>query len=220
MPRAVQRAVIFDFDGVVADSWKLHETCWREVLARHGLKVPAKALAKSLGLSSQETAELIAKELDSDVSAKALGEEKSVLFAERAASELQPMSGAPEALRRVAGEFTVAVAAIRRAAGVNTFLERFDLGGVSQVVTMDDLSGSRDLTDLLEETGKRLKIPAGRCVVIEDARQGIFAAKRSGMKVVAFDSNPKLALDSSTADAVISSLDELVPELINSVAVG
>lgn len=212
-----KQAVIFDFDGVVADSWQLHERCWREVLKAHGLKIPEEALAKSIGLSSADTADLIVKELGADIDAKELGEAKGRRFVELAAKELQPMSGAREALRRMQADFPVAVSAIRRKAGVQRFLDHFDMAGnVDELVTMDDLSDTRDINELFEVTAKRLEVTPERCVVVEDARNGILAAKRADMAVIAFNSNPKHEIDFSMADAEITSLDELVPELINS----
>lgn len=214
-----KRAVIFDFDGVIADSWRLHEQSWREVLKRHKLALPEEALAKSIGLSASATAELIGKELNAPIPPSELGNAKGERFAELAKTELKPMAGAPEALMRLHGDFAVGIAAIRRADGVRPFLDRFDLPSKTDViVTVDELADTKDAQELITVTAKRLEVPVDRTVVVQDARHGVLDAKRAGMKVVAFDSNPKHELDFATADAVVSSLDELVPELINSVA--
>lgn len=216
---AKKRAVIFDFDGVVADSWQLHEKCWRTVCEKHNYPLPEGALAKTVGLSSAETAEALAAELAADISAKELGEEKSACFRDRAAQELQPMAGAAEALQRLHGEFLIAVAAIRRRGGVLSFLERFDLQRyLDQVVTMDDLTDERNVDELLARTARQLDVTPAKSIVVQDARHGVLAAKRAKMRTIAFNSNPKHDFDFSNADAEVTTLDELVPELINSVA--
>jgi beta-phosphoglucomutase-like phosphatase (HAD superfamily) len=56
--------------------------------------------------------------------------------------------------------------------------------------------------------------------MVDDSRNGLLAAERAGMKSVAFDSHAEHDVDYSMADAVITSLDELVPELVNSVLAG
>lgn len=217
----MKRAVIFDFDGVLADSWSLHERCWRQAVDRYDGKIVDATFAKVLGLSSLETATTLIKEAGLSVSAKQLAETKDELWSERAAKELEAMPGAVEALKRLEPDFALAIASLRHRRDVTQALERFELASVPQVVVcVDDLKHGQDGDDLLKLVAKQLDLAPVKCVVVEDARNGVLAAKRVGMNAIAFDSNPKHDFDSSMADAQISSLDELVPELINQVIAG
>lgn len=218
MPRSTtKRAVIFDFDGVVADSWALHERAWAEVLKPYGAKVPEGAMERSIGLSSVRTAELIIEQCELDVSALELGTAKSEQFAERA-TKVAPMAGAVEAIKRLSPDFPVAVTAARRRSGVEAFLRKFELEPqLAAIVTRDDLSADATLEDVLRDAVTQLEVPPARCVLVEDSRNGLLAAERVGLRSIAFDSNPKHEMDFSMADSTIRSLDELVPQLIDTV---
>lgn len=221
MSTPAKRAVIFDFDGVIADSWKLHESCWREVLKRHDATLDDDAIVKAVGWNSLETARELIKEADIKAQAEELADEKVALFLERAAKELPVMPGAVDALNRLKPEFQVAVTAGRAKKLVAKALEQFGLGDVPDLVlTSDDMKAEDELDDLLGLAAERLGLKPGHCVLVDDSRNGILAAKRVGMETIAFDSNPKHEIDYSMADAQIGSLDELQPELVNQVIGG
>lgn len=218
MPRSTtKRAVVFDFDGVVADSWTLHERAWAEVLKPYDATVPEGALERSIGLSSVRTAELIIEQCGLDVSALELGTAKSERFADRAA-QVAPMDGVMEAIKRLSPDFPLAVTAARRRVGVERFLEKFELTPqLAAVVTRDDISDDATIEDVLRAAVAQLEVPPARCVLVEDSRNGLLAAERVGLRSIAFDSNPKHVMDFSMADSTIRSLDELVPQLIDTV---
>lgn len=217
MPRVSKRAVVFDFDGVVADSWALHERAWASVLQPLGGAVPEEALKRSLGLSSVETAKVVIEACDLDADPLELGQAKSRYFAQHA-DEVEPMTGAPEAIKRLGERFPVAVTAIRMREGVERFLRKFELEDqLTAVVCRDDLDQDATLEQVLTATAKALELAPAKCVMIEDTRNGLLAAERVGFKSIAFNSNPKHDLDFSMADSVVSALDELVPELVTTV---
>lgn len=221
MAAAKKRAVVFDFDGVVADSWKLHESAWQQVLKRHGATLDPDAIEKAVGWTSRETAQVLAKDLDLPVSAKELGNEKSALMMQRFTKEMPVMPGIVPAIKRLSADFILAVTAGRTERLVQPALEQYGLGNAFELVlTRDDRKEGEELDDLLAKVPKHCKIKPDQCAVIDDSRNGLLAAERAGMKSIAFDSHPKYKVDYSMADAVITSLDELVPELVNSVLAG
>lgn len=218
---AKKRAVVFDFDGVVADSWKLHESCWRDALKRHGAKLDHDAIKKSIGWTSLETAHVLVKEIDLDISAETLAQEKSAMMMKRFEKEMPIMSGIAPAIMRLSESFLLAVTAGRRRSLVETALKEYGLADTfALVLTRDDRRDGEELDDLLAKVPAHFKVKVDQCAVVDDSRNGLLAAERAGMKSVAFDSNPKHDVDYSMADAVVNSPDELVPELINSVLAG
>lgn len=221
MAAAKKRAVVFDFDGVVADSWKLHESCWRQVLKRHGAKLDPDAIEKAVGWTSRETAQVLVKDLDLPVRAEELGNEKSVLMMQRFAKEMPVMPGIVPAIKWLSADFVLAITAGRTKRLVNPALQQYGLSDAFELVlTRDDRQPGEELDDLLAKVPKHFKIKADQCAMIDDSRNGLLAAERAGLKSIAFDSHPKYDVDYSMADAVITSLDELVPELVNSVLAG
>jgi HAD superfamily hydrolase (TIGR01509 family) len=221
MAGAKQRAVIFDFDGVIADSWKLHESAWRKVLKDHKAKLDDDAFRKALGWNTLETAKTIAAEAGLSVKPEDLADEKKALFLQRMAKELPVMPGAENALKRLKGEFLIAITAGRAREVVTAALRQFGLDRIPDVVlTSNDLKPTDELDDLIGLAAERLGLKPEQCAMIDDSRNGLLAAKRVGMKTIAFDSNPEFEMDSSMADAQVGSLEEVVPELVTSVIAG
>jgi beta-phosphoglucomutase-like phosphatase (HAD superfamily) len=216
-PKRSKRAVLFDFDGVVADSWSLHEKAWAAVLKPYGAQVPDDALHRAIGYSSVETAKLIIAECTLDADPMELGSAKSRWFAEHA-GEVSVMPGVVEAITRLKEDFCVGLVAIRSRQGLERFLEQFSLEQpFDVVVARDDIDPDATIQDVFAGAAAQLELPAAKHAVVDDSRNGLLAAERAGMRSIAFDSNPKHDIDFSMADAVIRSLDELVPELVSSV---
>jgi HAD superfamily hydrolase (TIGR01509 family) len=215
---AGKRAVIFDFDGVLADSWSLHEAAWREVLAQYPAGNFDQALARTIGWTSLESAELLAEECGLKIAPAELAAAKDELFLAQAAEHLKPLVGVSGALDRLRGAFTLAVSSTLGHEVVNAFLAKFSLASsFATVITSDRLAVEQEFDDLLGAIADELELEPSRIVLIDDSRNGILAAKRVSMNAIAFDSNPKHEIDFSMADAQIQSLDELIPELINQV---
>lgn len=218
MAAAKKRALVFDFDGVIADSWKLHESAWQTVLARHGSTLDPPTIHKAIGWTSLETARVLVKEHDLKVAPDELADEKSELARKRFEKDMPVMPGAKAAIGRLAEDFRLALTAGRRSWMVEPALERYGLAGRFDIVlTNDDRAEGEELDDLLAKVPVQLKLKPDQCAMVDDSRNGLLAAERAGMKSIAFDSHPEYEHDYSMADAVIGSLDELVPELVNSV---
>ena len=59
------QAILFDFDGVLADSEPLHFECWREVLVRHGIDLPWDVYeSKCIGVSDHDMIEGLCRGLE------------------------------------------------------------------------------------------------------------------------------------------------------------
>ena len=88
-------------------------------------------------------------------------------------------------------------------------LERYVLA----LASGDMVRQTKPAPDIFLLAAEALGAKPDECVVIEDARNGITAAKKAGMRAVALRS-PASAQDLSEADIVVSSLDEVGLHLI------
>jgi beta-phosphoglucomutase-like phosphatase (HAD superfamily) len=68
--------------------------------------------------------------------------------------------------------------------------------------------------DFFLETARRLALPPAACLVIEDSRNGLLAAKAAGMRCVAVPCEATLAHDFTEADHRVACLPELLPLLL------
>lgn len=213
---ASKRGIVFDFDGVIVDSWELHQQAWDAVLRSYGHRFTEDADRKTLGMSVSQTAEVLTRDLGLKVLPDELAKLKYQKFAE-GAGRLKLMVGAQDALKRMCEAYPVGIVSLHQGKVVTDLLDRFNLSNQATVILTGDDTKEDGLEELLRTVAGELGTDLDQMVMIDDSRHGILAAKRIAMKAIAFDSHPKHEIDYTMADAQIRSLDELMPELVSQV---
>ena len=213
-------AVIFDFDGVLADTEALHCAAYQAVLADIGIQLsPAEYFEHFLGLPDREclTAVCVREGQTPDpADIETLLACKRACFAQLAQSAaLYP--GVAAVLRRLHQHFALAIASGAFRDEIETILERT---GVRQlfavVVGADDVRKGKPAPDPFLEALRALnrrgaRLSAAECVAIEDSPRGVAAAHAAGMRCIAVTtSHERSAL--AAADAIIEQVTELRPE--------
>lgn len=218
------RAVIFDFDGVIADSEPLHFRALCDVLEAEGLTLTeAEYYDRYLGYDDLGAFGAIAADRglgwNADRVAALIGRKAGRLEAlERNTSLLFP--GAAAAVRRLADACPLAIASGALRAEIVRVLEREDLAKYFPVVVAsEDTPASKPAPDPYLQAVDRLSAAAGGtlagsdCVAVEDSRWGLEAARAAGLWTVAV-THTYPADTLSEADAVIAHLDLLTCELL------
>jgi beta-phosphoglucomutase len=221
------RAVVFDFDGVLANSEPLHFRAFRDVLAEQSITLTeADYYARYLGFDDAGAFRAISQD-----SGKALSEDdvagliarKAVIMEEleRHASVLFP--GARDAVQRMAGRRPVAIASGALRAEIVRILERERLESYFNVlVAAEDTPASKPDPAPYRLAVERLNqalpaaLRADECVAIEDSRWGLESARGAGLRTVAITNSYSAAELSEVADLVIDHLDVLTDELLAS----
>jgi len=186
-PVAIQ-AVIFDMDGVLTDSEPLINAAAVAMFRERGLVVQPEDFAPFVGTGENRylggVAELHGWAIDL-ASAKRRTYE---VYLERVATELRAFPGAIELVNRCRGAgLKVAVASSADWIKIEANLNRIGLppSGWDAVVTGDEVECKKPAPDIFLEAAARLDLPPAACVVVEDAVNGIEAAKAAGMRCVA-----------------------------------
>jgi beta-phosphoglucomutase len=213
-------AIVFDFDGVLADSEILHLRAYQEVLAPRGVELSrADYFARYLGfdddgvfrrLAADRRLELGAGEVEDLIAAKAAVFERL----EGGASLLFP--GADACVRRLAAEFPLGIASGAMRHEIESVLEREALRDCFQfIVASGDTPSNKPSPDpYLLAAALHARAPAA-CAAIEDSRWGIESARTAGLACVGI-TNTYPADQLAGADTIIHSLDELTPASIRS----
>jgi HAD superfamily hydrolase (TIGR01509 family) len=227
-PSSSLQAVVFDFDGVIADTEPLHLRAYQDILAGAGITLTEmdyyarylgyddvgafRAIARDSGLTLDESTirDLIAR--------------KSRRFEELEAAGAVLFPGAVECVRRCAAEWPLAVAsgALRRE--IELVLHHAGLRDCFHlVVSAEDTPKSKPAPDPYRLAVERLRaatgaeIEAGRTIAIEDSRWGIQSARGAGLRCVAvMHSYGADAL--GEADAIVPNLDALTIERLQHLA--
>jgi len=210
-------AIIFDLDGVLADS----ETWWSEIdaklLAEYGVTYHGEHHQNVVGVSYRLAVEFYKKAFALSVPTEEMmrrrGEIATGFFANRIG--LFPnVKEVLEELRQMKLHLAVATSSVSACA--RPFLDRHQLTGFFEVVvTGEQVDHGKPAPDIYLYAAHKLGILADACLVVEDALPGVTAAKAAKMRVAAIPD--KRFVDprdyEKNADYVLNSLQEL-PELI------
>jgi len=208
-------AIIFDFDGVLADSEVFHCAAFAAVAAAAGLPFSHTAyFNRFLGLPDRECFAALcaeAKVACDPARLRALVAQKRAAFA-RVAGDLTLYPGVETALRRLHGHFLLAIASGAFRDEIEPLLMRAGVRGLfAAVIGAEDVQAGKPdpeplarVLAVLNGCANRAIAPAA-CVVVEDAPLGVAAARAAGMQCIAVTTHHEPAA-LSAADAIISSV--------------
>ncbi|GHD53133.1 glycerol-3-phosphatase [Thalassobaculum fulvum] len=185
-------AVLFDMDGVLVDSSGVVERSWRSWARRHGI---AESVVMPLihGRRALETIALVAPHLDAQA-------EWQVLIRQ----ELEDTEGfrAFPGAAALAGSLPLDRYAIVTSAPRSIAVDRLRRGAIrvpAVMVCAEDVSRGKPAPDGYLLAAERLGVPAGDCVVVEDAAPGVQAGLAAGMRVLGFTTTqPAEAMGAAT----------------------
>lgn len=206
------RAVIFDVDGVLVDSYRGHLESWVQVAREHGLEITEEQFAKTFGRTSRE---IIAEFWGHGLSAermRAVDDRKEALYRDIVRADFPAMDGAADLVHALHGAgFRLAVGSSGPPENIELSLDGLGCRDAFEVVvTGRDVTRGKPDPQVFLIGAERLGLAPSDCVVVEDAPAGVAAARAAGMRCVALlgtASAERLA----AADLIVASLRELDP---------
>jgi beta-phosphoglucomutase len=218
-------AIVFDFDGVLANSEPLHFVAFRRVLAKHAITLEEREYyEKYLGYDDAGAFRAVLSDRGRPVdeaTVTGLVGEKLAVFPEVLDGQQVIFPGAAECVRRLAGRMPVAIASGALSHDIDLILSGSGLReSFLVIVGAEQTAHSKPHPDpyllavrLLQERGA---IPQGErvargCVAIEDSRWGIRSAKAAGLACVAVTTS-YAAHELGEADLIVRNLDEVSVE--------
>ncbi len=202
-------AAIFDMDGVVVDTVMLHFRAWKRMFEEHGHPFTFDDYkAKVDGIPRRDGARAILTDL-SDADLERACSIKQGYFLESLEKEKIPAYPGTVALIkaiRASGRKAALISSSRnlpriiRSAGVEDIWDA--------IVSGTEIRKGKPDPEVFLTAASRIGMPPARCVVVEDASQGVEAARRGGMKCIGIDRHGdpgRLA----KADIVVKDLSEI-----------
>lgn len=181
-------ALIFDCDGVVVDSNRLHVETWRETAAAHGYPMADPEHIGKCGLRTIAVIRELLRWPVDEAEAVALGEEKERRYRDRIrAGGIAPIPGVRETLEKAAAlGIPCALGSSAPPENARLCLDALDLARFFRaVVTGGDVARGKPHPDIFLAAAGKLGVPPAECLVIEDAPAGVEAAHRAGMRAIA-----------------------------------
>ncbi|MBI4608976.1 MAG: HAD-IA family hydrolase [Candidatus Rokubacteria bacterium] len=180
-------AIIFDMDGVLVDSEPLNFEALRLVLARYGIAYSEADNAPFVGVTDREHFRALRARYGLEPLESELMRGYTELLVRLIQDGTRPMPGVPGVLQqlREAG-YRLAVASSAAPQVIAATLEALRIAGLFEAVVSGlEVDRGKPAPDVFLETAQRLGLPPRACLVVEDSRNGMLAAKAAGMPCVA-----------------------------------
>ena len=211
-------AVIFDFDGVLANTERLHLHAIQDALHAHGRALDERTyFERFLGFGDRDVFIELGRDLNWPLDDPAI-DRLMTLKAERYRYHLAAGEALyPEAagcVQRLAAAFPLAIASGSLHGEIDHILATSPLAPLFRVIVgADDVVNGKPAPEPYQKAAALLGVSPAHAIAIEDSRWGLESAKAAGLRTIGITTTyPASAL--SLADLVVDSLAEISPDVI------
>ncbi len=214
------KAVIWDMDGVIADTALYHLKAWQEVFRGKGVNFTEEDFRHTFG---QRNDNIIKSTLGEEIAQHeidAIANEKEESFRHRIKQKIKPSPGVMELMTSLKERgFQMALASSAPIENIQLVIKTLGINDCFQTIICDrDVIEGKPSPQVFLLAAERLGVEPRDCIVIEDAIAGVTAAKRAGMYCLAVTgTHPRHSL--AEADFVVDTLEAVsakdVEELFN-----
>jgi HAD superfamily hydrolase (TIGR01509 family) len=216
------RAVIFDLDGVLADSEPWWNRIDAKLLAGYGVTYGGEYHRNVLGVSYRLAVEFYKNTFRISAPVEELMRRRGEIATEFFAKQVSLFHSEKATLVELDEmNLRLAVATSSLGASARPFLDRTGINSFfSVIVAGEEVKRGKPHPEIYMCVADKLKIDSNECLVIEDALSGIAAAKAASMRVVAVPDTRFVDVREyeEKADYVLGSLSE-IPALIRRIGV-
>ena len=204
-------AAIFDMDGVIIDSEPLHYRAYHQMFDEVGITVSTELYNSLTGQSTINLCALLKQKFNLSQSAEELAAIKrkyyDIIFENDKSFDL--IKGARALIENYyENGLTLVLASSATMASINRIFDRFNLNPYFKAkISGSELKASKPHPEIFIKAAHASGFEPEACLVIEDATNGIEAAKAAGIYCIGFDSEHSKDQDYSKADKVVKDLD-------------
>jgi beta-phosphoglucomutase family hydrolase len=208
MTESLLGAVLWDLDGVIADTGAYHYRAWQDVFRKRGANFTEADFKRHFG---QRNDTIIRSVLGGSLSPEELdviADEKEASYRRRVAGNIRPLPGAVELIRSLQqNEIKIAIASSAPMENIRLIIRGLGIDDCFQTIVWGrEVAEGKPSPQIFLLAAQKLGTEPRSCVVIEDAVAGVTAAKRAGMKCVAVtNSHPRNRL--KEADLIVDTLE-------------
>jgi len=221
------KAVIWDMDGVIADTAPYHFRAWQDIFQKRGVNFTEDDFNRNFG---QRNDTIIRNTLGNELSLneiEIIAAEKEQNYRQRVKKNIKPLPGAIQLLRSLKKyDFVQALASsapveniqiVLHGLGIDSFFQAIVSGrevkegkpSLQAIVSGREVKEGKPSPQGFLLAAKRLGVKPQNCIVIEDAIAGVTAAKRGGMHCIAV-TNTHSKANLKEADLIVDTLETIM----------
>ena len=209
------KAIIFDMDGVIIDSEPLHFKIEKELIRELGVEITDEEHNSFVGTTEYHMFSIIKEKYQIEFPIEEMIEKKKEMFIENLDQVPLVENFKDFLLTMHKAGYPMALASSNNKRVIGAVAENFDLKDYIKVfVSADDVKRGKPDPEIFLTAAEKLGIPPASCLVIEDARNGVKAAKAAGMRCIGLQNLNSGNQDLSEADLVIGNFNELNLDII------
>lgn len=201
-------AVIFDMDGVISDTQKLHSSVESDILKEYDVHMsPEEITEKYAGVKIFDLFSELLGHTNADI--PTLVEKKRAHMLSLAQESVDPIEGSQEFIRSLRNqEYKLAVASASHLPYIFAVLESLDVKDhFGAIASAQEVKHGKPEPDVFLLAAERLGVEPQKCAVIEDGISGMIAANKAGMYSIGLV--PEVDTKKYPAQKLVRSFSEL-----------
>ena len=207
------RGVIWDLDGVLADTAEVHFQAWARALSAHEIPFDRVAFDRVFGMNNVGTLTVLLGRPPARREVTDIADCKERIFRQEAGRLVRPMPGAIRLLDELEQTgWLQAVASSAPQENIDLLVDAFGIRRYfAAILSGARLPAGKPDPALFLTAARALQLPPEHCVVIEDAPVGVEAACRAGMPCIAIaTTRPREALSGDRVFDTLASVTETI----------
>jgi beta-phosphoglucomutase family hydrolase len=209
-------AVLWDLDGVIADTGEYHYRAWQYVFREKGVTFSKEDFMRHFGQRHDTIIRFALGDGLSTEEFEAVTEKKQREYRRIVAENIKALPGAIELIRSLnENNIKTAIASSAPMENIKIIIKGLKIEDCFQAIASGlEVDEGKPSPQIFLLAADKLGVEPGNCVVMEDAIAGVAAAKTAGMKCLAVtNSHPVDRLEK--ADVIVDSLEKVgINELV------
>lgn len=205
--------IIFDMDGVISDTQKIHAKVESEIFERYGISLTPEEITKKY--AGVRLREFFGEVLEGkNYNLDELINEKRTRMRDLASISVDPIKGSQELIKGLFDRgIPIAVASASTQEYVKIVLDKLDVTQYfTAIIGGDMVQNGKPHPESFLRAADEIKIPYRNCLVIEDGIPGMQAAKKAGMRCIGLVESKERGYPTQN---LVNCLTEITPDFID-----
>jgi beta-phosphoglucomutase family hydrolase len=200
----MKKAVIFDMDGVIAETEHVHIGAEKQTMLKYGIEISEDELHEYTGTTAKVMFTSLIEKYKLNTTFDRIFKEKEEILFRLLEEDVQPTKGVIDLLRKLKKmKIKLAVASSSHKRMIEYVLKKLKIIDLfDSIVGAEDIDRSKPDPEIFLISAKRLNVKPEECTVVEDSKLGVEAAKKAGMKCLGYVNPSSGKQDLSKADFV------------------